>query len=128
MNLLVDTHLVLWAAGEPARLSAEARTLLEDASARLWVSAASLWEISIKAALGRVDFRVGPRRLRRGLLDNGWQELAILSEHAVASGELPPIHKDPFDRILIAQARVEGFILLTSDDTVAQYGKPVRKV
>ena len=120
MNLLVDTHLLLWAAGAPQRLSNQALTLLEDQDSNLWFSAASVWEIAIKNGLGREDFQVEPRRLRRGLLDNGWRELAILSEHGIATLDLPAIHKDPFDRMLLAQAHVEGFTLVTSDEIVAK--------
>ena len=108
MKLLLDTHLLLWAAGSPDRLSAAARPLLEDPLNELLFSAASLWEIVIKRGLGRSDFQVDARVLRRGLLDNGYQELAITSEHTVSIDSLPPIHKDPFDRILVAQATVEG--------------------
>ena len=128
MNLLIDTHLILWAAGEPHKLSKKARRLLEDPASKLWFSAASLWEVSIKRGLGRDDFRVEPRRLRRGLIDNGWHELAVTSEHAVATLDLPAIHKDPFDRVLLAQALVEGLMLLTSDAVVARYPGKVRKV
>ncbi|MFO1157783.1 MAG: type II toxin-antitoxin system VapC family toxin [Reyranellaceae bacterium] len=128
MILLVDTHLVLWSAAQPKRLSAKARRLLEDPVSELWFSAASMWEIAIKSELGRDDFRVEPRRLRRGLIDGGWRELSISSEHAVAALGLPPIHKDPFDRMLVAQALVEGCTLLTSDSTVTQYPGPVQKV
>ncbi len=91
-------------------------------------SAASLWEITIKRGLGREDFEVDPHIFRRALLDNGYDELAITSEHAVAVDGLPEIHRDPFDRILVAQATAEGITLLTSDATVAQYPGPVRKV
>ena len=128
MRLLLDTHLLLWAAGDPGRLPAAALALLDDPTHELVFSAASLWEIAIKCRLGRKDFRVDPRLLRRGLLDNGYGELTITSEHAVATEGLPPIHKDPFDRILVAQALVEGVALLTVDPIVAQYGDPVRKV
>ena len=128
MTVLVDTHLLLWAAGEPAKLSAEARALLQEPGQELWFSAASLWEVAIKHGLGRDDFRIEPRRLRRGLMENGWRELAMTSEHAIASSELPALHKDPFDRMLLAQAQVEGVTLLTSDDVVARYPGPVRKV
>lgn len=128
MLLLLDTHLLLWAAGQPERLSIEARKLLDDPRNELMFSAASLWEIAIKRGLGRADFRVEPRLLRRGLLDNGYLELPITSAHAVAIDHLPPIHKDPFDRLLLAQAETEGIILLTADDLVAQYPGPVRKV
>jgi len=94
----------------------------------LFFSVASLWEIVIKCGLGRADFQVDPRLLRRGLLDNGYNELPILSEHVVTVGVLPPLHKDPFDRLLIAQAMVEGITLLTSDARAAEYPGSVRRV
>jgi PIN domain nuclease of toxin-antitoxin system len=128
VNLLLDTHLLLWAAGDPDRVSPTVRDLIDDASNRLIFSAASLWEVTIKRGLGRDDFQADPRLLRRGLIDNGYEELPITSEHAVSVESLPPLHKDPFDRILVAQATVEGFTLLTSDALVAQYPGPVRKV
>jgi PIN domain nuclease of toxin-antitoxin system len=128
LTLLVDTHLLLWAAGEPQKLSRKARRLLGDPGSQLWFSAVSLWEVVIKHGLGREDFRVEPRRLRRGLIDNGWRELAISSEHAVATLDLPPIHKDPFDRMLVAQAQIEGLALITSDELVARYPGDVQKV
>lgn len=128
MNLLLDTHLLLWAASEPKRLSAKARTLLLDPANHLVFSSASLWEISIKNGLDRVDFNVDPRRLWRMLLVSGYRELPVTSEHTVAVNELPNLHKDPFDRILVAQARVEGLTLLTVDKAVAKYGDGVRKV
>lgn len=128
MKLLLDTHLLLWAATTPERLSAQARGLIESADSELLFSAASLWEVAIKAGLGRADFQVDARLLRRGLLDNGYVELPVGSDHAVAVAALPPIHKDPFDRLLVAQAMVEGVTLLTADDRVAQYPGPVRRV
>ena len=128
MNLLLDTHLLLWAASAPERLSASARSLLLAADSQLLFSSASLWEISIKRTLRRADFNVDPRRLWRMLLVNGYRELVITSEHAIAVNDLPPLHKDPFDRILVAQARVEGLLLLTVDKAVAKYGEGVRKV
>jgi len=128
VNLLLDTHLLLWAASEPKRLSAKARALLLDPANHLVFSSASLWEISIKNGLERVDFNVDPRRLWRMLLVNGYRELPIISEHTVAVNDLPPLHGDPFDRILVAQARVEGLTLLTADKAVAKYGDGVRKV
>ncbi len=96
MKLLLDTHLVLWAAGEPDRLSPAVRALLDDHDNQPMFSAASLWEIAVKHTRGHHDFRVEPRVLRRGLLDNGWLELPVTSEHAVAIDQLPPIHQDPF--------------------------------
>lgn len=128
MKLLLDTHLLLWAAGRSDRLSADARALIQAEENELFFSAASLWEIVIKRGLGREDFKVDARLLRRGLLDNGYSELPIGSEHVVAIEGLPPIHKDPFDRILLAQAQIEGITLVTADSTLAQYPGPVRLV
>lgn len=128
MKYLLDTHLLLWAAAEPRRLSKKTRALLEDPDNVLLFSAASLWEVAIKAGLRRPDFTVEPAVLRRGLLDNGYVELPVVSEHAVATATLPPIHRDPFDRLLVAQAQVEGITLLTSDPVVAQYPGPIRTV
>jgi len=128
MKVLLDTHILLWAAGEPDRLPIAALNVLEDAEAELIFSAASLWEIAIKRGLGREDFQVDPRLLRRGLLDNGYAELPITSGHAVAVDGLPPIHKDPFDRMLVAQAMVEGIELLTMDKLVGRYPGPIRCV
>ncbi|WP_293397487.1 type II toxin-antitoxin system VapC family toxin [Nevskia sp.] len=128
MKLLLDTHLLLWAAGMPERLGVETRGLLADPANNLIFSAASLWEVSIKCGLGRGDFRVDPRLLRRGLLDNGYAELPISSQHAVGIASLPPLHKDPFDRLLVAQATLEGLLLLTSDNAVAAYPGPIRLV
>ena len=128
MKLLLDTHLLLWAANEPDRLSANARKLICDVTNDLLFSSASLWEIAIKSGLGRNDFRVDARLLRRGLLDNGYTDLPVTSEHAVAVDALPPIHKDPFDRVLVAQAMIEGVTLLTVDPLVAKYPGPILKV
>ena len=128
MKVLLDTHMLLWAAGQPERLSPAALRLVNSAETDLLFSAASLWEIAIKRSLGRTDFQVDARLLRRGLLDNGYGELPIKSEHVVATGDLPPIHKDPFDRVLVAQATIEGALLLTADPLVAQYPGPIRKI
>lgn len=128
MKLLLDTHVLLWAAGEPEHLSPTARELLSAPQNELIFSAASLWEIAIKRTLGRDDFHVEPRLLRRGLLDNGYAELSVTSQHTVATDTLPPIHKDPFDRLLLAQALTEGITLVTADARLAQYPGPVRQV
>lgn len=128
MKLLLDTHLLIWAAESAARVPRRARSLMSAPGNELLFSVASLWEIAIKSKLNRRDFQVDPRVLRRGLIDNGYQELPIFSEHAVAIDSLPLIHKDPFDRLLIAQATVEGITLLTDDATVAKYPGPVRMV
>lgn len=126
MKLLIDTHLLLWAAGEPERLPVAALAEIENTANELVFSSASLWEVAIKRGLGRADFTVDPRLLRRGLLDNGYQELAVTGEHAVGVAALPPIHKDPFDRILVSQAIVEEITLVTVDQLVARYPAPVR--
>lgn len=128
MKILLDTHILLWAAGEPDRLPQAAREELESPETELIFSPASLWEIAIKRGLDRKDFQVDPRLLRRGLLDNGYIELTITSEHAVAVVGLPPIHKDPFDRMLIAQATISGIQLLTVDEVVGRYPGPIRQI
>ncbi len=126
MKLLLDTHLLIWAAAGIAHVPDGARALMEAPESSLYFSVASLWEIAIKHGLNRADFQVDARILRRGLIDNGYHELPIFGAHAVAIDMLPPIHKDPFDRLLIAQACVEGITLLTDDATVAKYPGPIR--
>jgi PIN domain nuclease of toxin-antitoxin system len=128
MKLLLDTHLLIWVAGSRGRVPVPALSLIEDPANELIFSAASLWEIAIKRQLSKDGFQLDPRLLRRGLLDNRYVELPVTSEHAVAIDNLPPIHKDPFDRLLVAQATVEGLILLTADPIVAQYPGPVKRV
>lgn len=128
MNLLLDTHLLLWAAYDPEQLSVEAVSLIEDRSHTLVFSAASIWEVAIKAGLGREDFVADARVLRRALLEADYQELAITGAHTSGISDLAPLHKDPFDRLLVAQARYEGITLLTSDQAVGKYGPPVRLV
>lgn len=128
MKCLLDTQLLLWASGDTAKLGKTARKLLSDPRNELLFSAASLWEIAIKTTLGRDDFQVEPRLLRRGLIDNGYTELPVTSQHAASIDALPPLHKDPFDRLLLAQALTEGIALLTTDEKLARYPGPVRKV
>jgi len=128
VKFLLDTQILLWAAGQPERLSPAARKQLGNPKNELLFSAASIWEITIKRSLGRKDFLVEPRILRRGLLDNGYAELPITSEHAVAVDTLPDLHRDPFDRILLSQALIEGITLLTADAQLARYPGPVRKI
>ncbi|MCG6534890.1 MAG: type II toxin-antitoxin system VapC family toxin [Syntrophales bacterium LBB04] len=125
MKLLLDTHILLWAAGEPERLSDSARTLLTAHENTLFFSAASLWEIVIKLGLGRENFKVDPHRLKKMLIAHGYTELPITAEHALKIISLPSLHKDPFDRMLIAQARAEGMLLLTGDASVSQYQESV---
>jgi PIN domain nuclease of toxin-antitoxin system len=128
MRLLLDTHILLWAAGVPDKLSKSVRSMLLDESNSLYFSSASIWEIVIKRGLGRKDFKVDPLRLRKQLIANGYQEVSIISDHALGIEQLPKFHKDPFDRVLIAQAKAEGLTLLTSDERVARYGEGVMSV
>ena len=123
MKYLLDTHVLLWAAA--GKLPEEALGLITDSANELYFSAASLWEIVIKNSLGRDDFKVDPTVLRRGLLDAGYHELSVAGAHVLAVADLPLLHKDPFDRILLAQAKAEGITLLTFDATLAEYAGPV---
>lgn len=128
MRLLLDTHILLWGAVEPERLSRTASALFESPDNQIMFSALSLWEIAIKTGRGRADFRIDAGLLRRSLLDNGYAELPVTGAHAAALAGLPPIHRDPFDRMLVAQATVEGFTLVTSDPVIAKYPGPIRLV
>lgn len=128
MKLLLDTHILLWAAGHPERLTETARCLLMTSENRLFFSAANIWEVVVKLGLGRQDFKIDPYRLRKMLVIHRYIELPVTAEHALRAGTLPPLHKDPFDRILIAQALSEGMRLVTADGTVARYGEPVLAV
>jgi PIN domain nuclease of toxin-antitoxin system len=128
MTFLLDTQLALWAYFEQKRLSAQARSVIEYRRNKLVFSTASFWEIAIKRGRGKKGFEFDPRVLRRAMLDDGYEELPVLGQHAVEVDILPPIHKDPFDRILIAQAMVEGITLLTADPVIAKYPGPIRKV
>ncbi|MDL2209583.1 type II toxin-antitoxin system VapC family toxin [Desulfovibrio sp. OttesenSCG-928-O18] len=119
MKLLLDTHMLIWAAA--GTLPQEAETLIINSENTLFFSPASLWEIGMKLSLRRSDFKVDPAVLRRGLLDSQYHELPITGQHTLAVNDLRPIHKDPFDRILLAQARYEGFSLLTSDEMLRSY-------
>lgn len=121
MKLLLDTHLLIWAADGIERVPPNLRTVMTEPENQLLFSVVSLWEIAIKNGLNRPDFQVNARMLRRGLIDNGYIELPILSEHVLAVDTLSALHKDPFDRLLIAQAKVEGITLLSNDATVLQY-------
>jgi len=128
MKFLVDTHLLLWAAQGAACLPPQAQKLMADTGNELFFSVASLWEIVIKNSLGRENFAVDPHLFRRALLDNGYGELSVQSEHVVAVSSLPVLHKDPFDRLLLGQALAEGIFLLTADTKVARYPCPVQLV
>mgnify|MGYP001088290493 CR=1 FL=1 len=128
MKFLLDTHILLWAAAAPEKLSGSFRELLADEANQLYFSAASLWEIAIKCSLGREDFQGDVHVFRRALLDNGYLELPIDSRHAVNTCVLPAIHKDPFDRMLVSQAISEGMKLLTADAKIALYSGPILKM
>ncbi len=128
MRLLLDTHLLLWAVASSQRVSPEARSLIEDPRNDVFFSAASLWEIAIKSTLRRKDFRVDLPLMRSAMSDMGVIELPVRSEHAVRITELPPVHRDPFDRLLVAQSLVEPMVLLTNDAVLARYGPVVRVV
>jgi len=124
VRLLLDTHVVLWWLMDDDALSAEVKEAI-DTEAEVLVSAASVWEIAIKRALGKLD---GPPDLLDVVADSGLVELPIRSRHAVEAGGLPPLHRDPFDRMLIAQARCEGLTLLSRDPQVQRYDVALRAV
>lgn len=123
MKLLLDTHMLLWAAAGTLPRGAEA--LVADGDNILYFSPASLWEIGIKKSLWRSDFKVDPEVLWRGLVDSHYLELPITSLHTLAVNDLPAVHKDPFDRILLAQAKSEGISFLTADSALREYPGPI---
>ncbi|MDP4024569.1 type II toxin-antitoxin system VapC family toxin [Methylobacterium sp. NEAU 140] len=126
MRLLLDTHLLLWIVTAPGRLPSGCAALIEATAEEVFFSAASIWEVAIKQGLGRTKLHVDADLLHRTLLRDGFIELPVLSTHARAVATLPPLHKDPFDRLLLAQAIVENLTLLTADATLARYPGPVR--
>jgi PIN domain nuclease of toxin-antitoxin system len=128
MRFLLDTHFVVWIPINDRRISRQARAIVSDPANQFFFSVSSIWEIAIKKGLGRPDFPNDPREMRKQLIDNGYAELSIESRHVVLVDSMAPIHKDPFDRILIAQALVEGITLLTADPVIAKYPGPIRKV
>jgi PIN domain nuclease of toxin-antitoxin system len=128
VKFLLDTQIAIWVLLDHPNLGSEARVILKDPDNQFVFSVTSLWEIAIKRARQRRGSLYDPRVIRRQLLDGGYEELPVLGQHAVEVDALPPIHKDPFDRILIAQAMVEGIILLTADPVIAQYPGSIRKV
>lgn len=128
MNLLVDTHLLLWAAFRSAKLSGAARREMGDPANTLWFSVISVWEVAIKRAQNKPDFPIDPGPFRAGLLANGYLELAVEGRHCVGVAGLPRLHGDPFDRLLVSQAAVDGLVLLTSDRKLAAYDAPIRLV
>lgn len=125
MNILLDTHIALWAITDSPRLPAKARELIESPRSSVWISAASIWEIAIKHSLGRGDMPISSVDALRYFRESGYEFLAIEPEHAAALEELPPYHADPFDRILVAQALTEPMRLITSDSMVARYSDTI---
>lgn len=121
MRILLDTHMLIWATSVSNRLSPSTRNLIEDPANEIIFSAANLWEIAIKRALGRPDFTVNPHMLRAGLLERSYTELSISSEHGMYVANLPLIHGDPFDRLLLSQAIVEDVAFLTNDSLLRRY-------
>lgn len=128
MRLLLDTHFLLWSMAASRRLSAEVREVLTDPENDVFYSAASIWEIAIKSALRRRDFRVDLPRLLRVLPRAGFAELPVSAAHAARVASLPALHKDPFDRLLVAQALVEPLVLFTNDAQLGSYGAQVRVI
>ncbi len=125
MRYLLDSHLLIWAADAPEKLSDQADRLINDTDNELWYSVVSLWEIAIKYALGRAGFQHSPSVMRQALRANGYGELDVTGDHALAVHHLPDLHRDPFDRLLIAQAQTTGLTLLTADRIVARYPGPI---
>jgi PIN domain nuclease of toxin-antitoxin system len=128
VNLLLDTHCLLWAAAGADRLPPAMLALIETPASRLWFSAASIWEVAIKRGLNRPDFQTDPGTLRAGLLSAGYEELPVEGRHVLILAALPPLHRDPFDRMLVAQATSEGMRLLTADRRLLAYGGAVLDV
>lgn len=128
MNLLLDTHVALWALADSPRLSDRARALIESPAATVWVSAATVWEIAIKHGLGRGDMPVSGQEALGYFQESGYRLLPVLPEHAAAVADLPPHHQDPFDRLLVAQALTEPLRLLTHDAMVARYSDTIIEI
>lgn len=122
MNILVDSHILIWHGfGELNQKAPKALSIIQDFKQRLYFSSASLWEIAIKSSLNKTDFDVNPKQLADGLLYDGFEQLYIKNQHLYAIKNLPNIHKDPFDRLLLAQAQNESFYFLTADTLILNY-------
>ena len=128
MNLLLDTHVALWAITDDPKLPSEARDLIIAPKTTVWISAATIWEIAIKRSLGRADMPLTAQQALRYFRQSGYRLLSIEAEHVVAVEDLPHHHRDPFDRILVAQAQVEPMRLMTHDATVARYNDSIIKI
>jgi PIN domain nuclease of toxin-antitoxin system len=128
MRVLLDTHVLLWALAEPRRLDGETRATIESGDTEVLFSAASIWEIAIKAGLGRSDFAFDPAEIARAALDTGFTALAVRLNAAALVSRLPLLHRDPFDRVLVAQAIVEPATLYTTDQQLVPYSDLVRRI
>ncbi|MFT4102570.1 MAG: type II toxin-antitoxin system VapC family toxin [Burkholderiaceae bacterium] len=128
MNLLLDTHVALWAITDSAKLPQKPRELIQSPKTTVWISVASIWEIAIKHALGRGDMPVSSQGAVRYFNESGYRFLAIEADHATAVEDLAPHHQDPFDRILVAQALVEPMRLMTHDPMIALYSDTIIKI
>lgn len=128
MRLLLDTHVLLWVAAEPERLPTSVRERIQTLDNEVLFSAASIWELAIKQQIGRIALGVTPEELAKEAVRRGFEELAVTSVHAAGVGHLPLHHRDPFDRLLIAQAVHEPARLLTADGTLARYGELVEVI
>jgi PIN domain nuclease of toxin-antitoxin system len=125
MRLLLDTHILLWALGDPARLPVSAQQVIVDPANHVLFSAASIWEIAIKSVLGRIDFVASPEEIARVAVESGFDELPVRAQHAALTARLPRHHRDPFDRLLVAQAMTEPARLLTVDEALRPYSELV---
>ncbi len=128
MNLLLDTHIALWAITDSPKLPEKARELIQSPKTTVWISVASVWEIAIKHSLGRGDMPVSSHDAVRYFQESGYRFLPVEAEHAIAIEELATHHQDPFDRILVAQALVEPMRLMTHDALVARYSDTIIKI
>lgn len=125
-SYLLDTHVLLWIAQDSPALSSETAEIVADPRNEVWFGVVNIWEVVIKSGLGRPDFRVDPTALRDRALLAGYHELPVRGGHVLELAALPPIHADPFDRMLLAQARFEDMVLLTADAAILRYGAPAR--
>jgi PIN domain nuclease of toxin-antitoxin system len=128
VKYLLDTHYAFWVAVKDRRVSTRLQKLLADDANDFFFSVINIWEIAVKRSHGRTGYAIDPRDLRQSMLANAFQELQVTGDHAIAVESLPLLHKDPFDRLLIAQAAVEGIILLTADKMVAKYPGPIQMI